>query len=120
MSLNHKRRTGLWHDARTVVALQLLESEEGLQLEEVARRVNLSGSRLRHVLREELGISPLRYRKQCRLLRARELVGSTFLTVKEIASAAGFTDISHFLRDYKTAFGEKPSETRRSAASATK
>jgi len=41
------------------------------------------------------------------------MVEGTFLSVKEIVSAAMFTDISHFLRDYKAAFGETPSQTRR-------
>lgn len=104
---------GRERDSRVVAALQLLEGQCGLPLKQAALTVNLSESRLRHLLREALGTAPHRYLKHRRLLRARELSESTFLSVKEIALAAGFNDLSHFLRDYKVAFGETPSETRR-------
>lgn len=100
-------------DPRVTVALRLLENEPHLRLEEVAREVNLSGSRLRHLMRAELGVPVHRYLKRQRLIRARKLVESTFLTVKEIAATTGFEDVSHFLRDYKTAFGDSPSQARR-------
>lgn len=104
------------HDPRVRIALQLLESDiAGIGLEQAAHAVNLSPSRLRHLIRAELGISPHRYLKERRLLLARELLQKTFLSVKQIASAAGFADISHFLRDYKVQFGETPSDTRRQA-----
>ena len=47
-----------------------------------------------------------------RQLRAKELLASTFLSVKEVMSSAGLTDMSHFVRDYKLTFGETPSQTR--------
>ncbi len=101
-------------DPRVVTAMQILDST-GTQtgLEGAARAVNLSASRLRHLIREELGMPPHRYIKNRRLLHARKLLESTFLSVKEIASAAGFADVSHFVRDFKIQFGETPSETRR-------
>src|SRR6266498_1327362 len=104
--------SGRQYDARVTVALQLLQNQSSLCVEQAAKTVNLSGSRLRHLLREAVGVPLHRYLKHGRLLRAKELVENTYLTIKEITSAAGFADLSHFLRDYKTAFGETPSETR--------
>jgi transcriptional regulator GlxA family with amidase domain len=101
------------HDPRITTVLRLLVSADGIRLEEAARKVNLSVSRLRHLVREELGVPPHRYLKEFRLRYARQLAENTFLSVKEIMAASGFTDLSHFLRDYKAAFGETPSETRR-------
>ena len=104
----------LERDPRVRAALQLLVGATNpLPVEEAAQIVNLSVSRLRHLIRQELGVPLHLYVKRLRLCRARELVAGTFLSMKEIMSAAGFTDISHFLRDYKTAFGETPSQTRR-------
>jgi transcriptional regulator GlxA family with amidase domain len=80
---------------------------------QMARSVNLSPSRLRHLFTIEAGISPLHYVKVLRLHRARSLMLQTFLSVKEVMSESGFNDISHFVREYKRAFGETPSETRR-------
>jgi len=104
-------------DPRVRVALEfLVGSASPRSLAEAARIVNLSGSRLRHLIREEIGIPLHIYVKGVRLCRARELVQGTFLSVKEITSVAGFNDISHFLRDYKAAFGETPSQARRRAS----
>jgi transcriptional regulator GlxA family with amidase domain len=44
--------------------------------------------------------------------RAKALLEASFLEVKEVAAAVGFSDVSHFVRDYKLAHGERPSETR--------
>ncbi len=120
LDVRHHSPTYCGHDPRITVALRLLNSESGLSLEQIARKVNLSDSRLRHVIREELGVAPHRYVKQLRLRRARALVVRTFLSVKEIASAAGFGDISHFARDYRAAFGETASQTRRRVAVSAK
>jgi AraC family transcriptional regulator of arabinose operon len=101
-------------DPRVRAALRLFVGTAGrLPVEEVARVVNLSESRLRHLIREEIGIPVRHYVKKVRLSRARKLVEGTFLSVKEITSVLGCSDISHFLRDYKTVFGETPSQTRR-------
>ena len=78
----------------------------------IARCVNLSPSRLRHLFTIEAGISPNHYVRIVRLRRARTLMLQTFLSVKEVMSKSGFSDISHFVREYKKAFGETPSETR--------
>jgi len=104
-------------DPRVRAVLELLvRSGSTPSLQEAARIVNLSGSRLRHLVRQEIGVSPHVYVKQVRLRHARELIEESFLSVKEITFAAGFNDISHFLRDYKIAFGETPSQTRRKLA----
>ncbi|MBA3912665.1 MAG: AraC family transcriptional regulator [Acidobacteriales bacterium] len=94
-------------------ALLLLENTPGsIQLDEAARAVNLSSSRLRHLVRERLGISPSRYIKHVKLQRAKELLATTELSIKEVMWEAGFTDFSHAVRDYKRLHGETPSQTR--------
>jgi transcriptional regulator GlxA family with amidase domain len=80
--------------------------------EEVANAVHISTSRLRHLFRTEVGMPLGRYLKQLRLERARALLESSFLEIKEVAAAVGFSDVSHFVRDYKLAYRERPSETR--------
>ncbi len=81
-------------------------------LDSAARAVNLSVSRLRHLFKKQLGISPTRRLKEDRLVKARELLGGTFLSVKEVAARVGATDMSHFIRDYKQRYKETPSETK--------
>jgi transcriptional regulator GlxA family with amidase domain len=84
-------------------------------LHRIANRVNLSLSRFRHLFTQFIGVSPSRYLKQMRLARARHLLENSLLTVKEVAAAVGVNDVSHFVRDYKEAYGENPSESRHRA-----
>ena len=98
---------------RLTRAIAFLENApRNAPLEEAARQVNLSSSRLRHLVREHLGLSPTKYMKQVKLQRAKELVMSTALSIKEVMWEAGFTDFSHSVRDYKRLYGETPSQTR--------
>jgi transcriptional regulator GlxA family with amidase domain len=78
----------------------------------LARAAGLSRSRLYDLFKNEVGTSPARYAKQLRLERARDLLEAGSLSVKEIAGVVGFTDVSHFVRDFRMAFGASPSEFR--------
>ena len=86
---------------------------------EIARSVQLSPSRLRELFRKETGTSVTRYRRKLRLERAKHLLKSTFLSVKEVAASVGIDGVSHFVRDYKALYRETPSQTRRRQRSRT-
>lgn len=104
------------HDRRVEHAVEVLfqrMSTADLTISDIAEAVHLSTSRLRHLFRKELGISPHQYLKYVRLLYARHLLRNTFLEVKEVMVAAGFADPSHFTRIFKQTFHETPSDTRR-------
>jgi AraC-like DNA-binding protein len=75
------------------------------ELDEVARSVNLSPSRLRCVFKSETGMPPTQYLKHLRMQEARELAENTFLNVKEIMNRLGLRDESHFVRDFKKIHG---------------
>lgn len=100
------------HDPRITAALTILREHQRHATELAARAVNLSPSRFRHLVRNELGVSPTRYAKHARLDSARALLATTFLSVKEVMYATGFGDASHFARDYKARFSETPSLTK--------
>ena len=74
--------------------------------------LNISASRLRHLFKEETGNTPLHHLKIMRLLRARELLLDSFLSLKQVMNLVGITDISHFVKDYKILHGETPARTR--------
>jgi AraC-like DNA-binding protein len=99
-------------DRRIRRSLELLQQTPPAEISTIAAAVGLSTSRLRHLFTMELGISPKSLLKLTQLERARQLLFNSFLSIKEIASHAGFTDVSHFVRDYKEAYGETPSQTR--------
>ena len=81
-------------------------------LSELAQVVNLSVWRLSHIFASEVGISPIQYLRQLRMERAKYLLDTSFLRVKEIAHQVGLNDESHFTRDFKKTYGEPPSHYR--------
>jgi len=102
-------------DARISFALELLSDirRQSLDLDQLSISCNLSPSRLRHLFKQHVGITPRRHFKNIKLARAMDLSQHSFYTVKQIATFVGFSDLSHFVRDYKLRFGKTPTETRR-------
>jgi len=75
---------------------------------EIAQIVRLSPSRLRHLFKNQTGQSLARYRREMQLERAKYLLETTFLNVKEVASTVGIDGVSHFVRDFEKAYGMTP------------
>ena len=78
----------------------------------LAKLVNLSPSRLRHLFKGEIGMTPNQFIKEVRLSEAERLLRTTFLRVKEIMNRVGFLDESHFGHEFKKTYGESPSKYR--------
>jgi AraC-like DNA-binding protein len=79
-----------------------------LSLGEFAQSVNLSVWRLCHIFKSDVGMPPIRYLRLLRMERAKNLLESSFLSVKEIAYQVGVNDESHFVRDFKSTYGFSP------------
>jgi AraC family transcriptional regulator of arabinose operon len=101
-------------DQRITKVVELMRDNlcHGLSLEALAQAVNLSPSRLHNVFKSETGMSPARYLKTLRLEQAKELLEESFLSVKEIRVRAGIGDESHFVRDFRKAYGLTPTQYR--------
>jgi AraC family transcriptional regulator of arabinose operon len=83
-----------------------------LRLDSLACSLNISPSRLRHLFKEEVGVSLFVYLKLLRMRRAKELIETTFLSIKEIMFTIGICDESHFVRDFKRSYGLPPMKYR--------
>lgn len=79
---------------------------------ELAKSVNLSSSRLRHLFKDSTGLSPTQYLKVQRMEKAKELLETTFLSVKEVMILVGVQDKSHFTRAFKKLYSLSPVEYR--------
>ncbi|MGH9959239.1 MAG: helix-turn-helix domain-containing protein [Pyrinomonadaceae bacterium] len=97
-------------DARVKKAISLIQDDlsKDRQLDEVARTVNLSSSRLNHLFKTEIGLTIAKYVRSLRMERAKGLLETTFLTVKEIGNECGLNDESHFVQNFKAAYGRTP------------
>jgi AraC-like DNA-binding protein len=97
-------------DKRVEKIIQLMrEDVRGeLCLSELAQSVNLSVWRLCHIFKSDVGMPPMRYLRLLRMERAKCLLESSFLSVKEIAYRVGLNDESHFVRDFKSTYGSSP------------
>ena len=93
---------------QTVQRIMLDNLHRKLSLGELADAVNLSAWRLCHVFRSEISISPIQYLRFLRMERARYLLETSFLSVVEITRTVGVQDQSHFVRDFKKAYGKTP------------
>lgn len=79
----------------------------------MAAAVNLSYSRLEHLFKAETGSTLVNYRKRLQIEKARELLETTFLTNQQIMIRVGIDDESHFVKDFKKAYGLRPGEYRK-------
>ena len=87
--------------------------EKRITAADLARVARLSRSRLCFLFKAETGVAPMQYLKRCRIEKARDLLESTPLSLKEIRSKVGLSDRSHFTRGFKETFGVTPFEYRR-------
>lgn len=97
-------------DFRVQVVIKLLTEDIRREFApaELARAVNLSHSRLRHLFKKEAGTSITRYLKTRRMDTAKELLETTFLTMNEVMQRVGLKDKSHFSKNFKKYCGLPP------------
>lgn len=92
-----------------VVAIIQAEVSRNLSVEELARQVNLSVSRLVELFRDQVGVPIRRYRQWHRLfVTFTDLKQGSTLT--DSAIAAGFTDSAHLSHTARMTLGMKPSD----------
>lgn len=90
--------------------------QEGLSVEDIARGVNLSSSHLTHLFKTEVGVPPLQFLKSVRMRKAKELMETTFLSVKQVMNRVGVKDKCHFARDFKRVYGLTPRQYMRTVS----
>jgi transcriptional regulator GlxA family with amidase domain len=104
-------------DQRVQRVKTLIESSfhREIPVSEMARFVDLSVSHLQHLFKNEIGQSPAHYVQVLRLSRAKELLESSSLTVKQIMLRVGTKDRSNFERRFKQTYKLTPVQYRKVA-----
>jgi len=109
-ALSHNRaHLEMIHRAR----LRIRETVDGqLTIQQLAAEMGQSYSNFRKLFKEYTGISPSLYQQDLRLQRAKELLTTTNMSIKEIAYALNFDSPDYFSAKFKAKTGRKPSEMR--------
>jgi transcriptional regulator GlxA family with amidase domain len=81
---------------------------EPLQVEALAKRVNMSPSALHGHFRAVAGVSPVQYQKRLRLQEARRLLLAGATSAETVAYTVGYASASQFSREYVRLFGQPP------------
>jgi AraC-like DNA-binding protein len=82
--------------------------DQPLRIEELAREFGMSVSSFHHHFRALTAMSPLQFQKQLRLQEARRLMLSEGLDAASAGYRVGYSNASHFTREYRRLFGAPP------------
>lgn len=101
-------------DRRVAAVITLMEDNlhRKIRMTEMTQVAQVSTDRLRQIFKAETGLPPIQYLRRLRLLRARQLLESSSLSVKEVAAHVGLNDVSHFVRDFRRVTGSAPTAHR--------
>ena len=86
--------------------------EDGTTIQEIAVRLGMSYSNFRKIFKEFTGFSPSMYQQDLKLQRAKDLLATTDMTIKEIAYQLNFESPDYFSSKFRLKTGLKPSEFR--------
>lgn len=86
--------------------------EEEFNFEKLVQNYEISCSHLRKMFKQYTGKSPHQYYLDMKIIRAKELISNTRLSMKEIAFTLGFESIHYFSRLFKSKVGVAPSSFR--------
>ena len=97
---------------RLSLARQYLDEHlaEKVELKDVCRHAALSESHFLRTFRQAFGISPYKYLIRKRLEVAARMLETGNLTVSEVATRSGFSDIFSFSKAFKKAYAVSPSK----------
>ena len=82
-----------------------------LTIDQIAAEINVSVGYFRRMFKAQYSMSPKKYILNARIVKAKELlIGTSCLSISEIACACGFTNLYHFDRTFKVHTGCSPTE----------
>lgn len=97
---------------RTIIDYINAHYQEELTIDHLASLCNYSPTYFMNFFKKNLGVSCMDYLISYRLRKATELLQHSSLSILEIASEIGFTNLSNFNRQFKKAYHMTPSHYR--------
>ncbi|MEH7012697.1 helix-turn-helix domain-containing protein [Neobacillus niacini] len=114
LAQKHRQNTDRILDPRVEEVLTILTHylQDQYSITELAKRVNLSSSRLAHLFKEQIGDSIIETRNKIRLRQAARLLEFTTRTIGEIAADVGFMNPFYFTKQFTAFYGKSPTAFR--------
>ncbi|WP_254695692.1 helix-turn-helix domain-containing protein [Leisingera sp. NJS204] len=97
---------------RNIKQLMRRYADRRLTVADYARLSGRSLSSFQRDFKRAFGIAPGAWLRDVKLAKGRELVEISTLSISEVAYEIGYADTSHFIKDFRRAFGETPKQMR--------
>ena len=101
---------------RIVIDFMNANLQRKISLTELANVVDLSPSHLSQLFKTQSGLSPGEYLRRLRMEKARRLLATSLLSIKQIMAQVGYDHRSNFVRHFRRYFDLAPSEYRERAS----
>lgn len=88
-------------------------SDSQLRVESLAEAAGYSRFHFSRLFRDAIGVSPYQYLMQQRMRKALELLTTTDMPIKQIASQVGFEEVTWFTTTFKKHIGQTPGTVRK-------
>ncbi len=88
--------------------IELLENDTDMSIKDISRICGVSECYFRRLFKEYSGESPMDFRQNHRIEKAKQLLLSDVLTIGEISHELHFSDIYHFSKTFKGIVGVSP------------
>jgi len=105
------RRT-VERSAVEVRVLRTIESGTAYKITDLAAQLRMSTSHLQRLFKRETGVRIGEWLITLRLQKAAYLLANSYLSVKEIARAAGYEHMSSFIRAFERVYVDTPTRYR--------
>ncbi|SFB14309.1 MULTISPECIES: response regulator [unclassified Bacillus (in: firmicutes)] len=88
-------------------------SHEDISLDALSRKVGLSPIYISKIFKEKLGINYIDFLTECRIKKAKQLMGDPEKSIKEITFEVGYHEPNYFSKVFKKMCGTSPKEFRK-------
>ena len=113
---SEKIRAGAERNVRAVVNIMDAEYPRGIDVSQIAERLNLNRSYMTEMFCEVMKVSPGAYLTSVRLEKAAALLRETSLPVGVVATSVGYSDPFIFSRAFSKKYGIPPSKYKKKFA----
>ncbi|WP_299483930.1 helix-turn-helix domain-containing protein [uncultured Roseibium sp.] len=110
--LNQEVRAGPTEHVVSMIETVIQNISGQLTTRDIAEATGLNANYASNLFRRYLGITLKQFTIRMRLIRARELLLSSDVSVSEAAFQSGFSSTSQFYSNYRTVYGNSPGELR--------